>query len=124
MYELAYRIDSPLGPLVFDGSPIGGSATITTRDLRPLFVVPPDVPPADILVWQGELRAASTTLLNDRIADLETFISNATQADLLDPAGPTYANMRIVEWFRLRPLSFEPSLGLYIQPAEINVQQS
>ncbi len=124
MYELTYRVESPLGPLVFDGVSLGGSATITTRNLRLLFVEPPATPPDDVLVWQGELRAASTTVLDARIDEIEDFISSSTQATLVDPAGASYADIQVMQWSRLRPVFFEPTLNLHVQAAEIRVQQT
>jgi hypothetical protein len=122
-YELTYRIETPLGPLVFDGTPLGGSASITTRNLRLLFVEPPASPPPDILVWQGELRASSASALDARIAEIDNYVGAATQATLVDPAGATYPDMKLTEWSPLRPVFFEPTLSLHIQPAEIRVQQ-
>jgi len=123
MAELLYRIDSPAAGLTFNGSILGGAASITTRGLRSPFVEPPGVPPADELIWSGEFRGTSDAAVDASIAAIASAISGATTADLVDEAGTVWHSMRIVEWWEERPRFFEPHLGLVCQPAGLRFQQ-
>lgn len=124
MAEMLYRVETPIAGLTFDGSMLGGAASITTRGLRSPFVEPPGVPPADELVWNGEFRGASDAAVDGSIAAIEAAISGATAAELSDESGAVWASMRIVAWWAERPRFLDPHLGLVCQPAGLRFQHS
>lgn len=122
--ELQYRVEWPPGPVVFNGAALGGSLSITTRGPRPPFVEFPAEPPADILRWEGELRATSASGLSAIESGLDNLAAQQPVGDLTDPGGPVYLGMRFYEWTRRRPRWFDPDLGLYVQSAAAMFQKA
>ncbi len=121
--ELLYRVETPTAGLMFDGSMLGGPASITTRGLRSPFVEPPGVPPANELIWSGEFRGVNDAAVDGSISAIEALIGAATTGELVDEAGTAWPGMRIVEWWEERPRFTDPHLNMVAQPAGMRFQQ-